>query len=83
MAILAQQTEARTQQLVEETARQDRINAAAEALRLKREARRAKVSPAGQQFQVTKPKKRRKVTRRRYTAPTRSGADPRQASIPW
>ena len=83
MAILAQQTEARTQQLVEETARQDRINAAAEALRLKREARRAKVSPAGQQFQVTKPKKRRKVTRRRYTAPRRSGADPRQASIPW
>ena len=83
MAILAQQTEARTQQLVEETARQDKINAAAETLRLKREARRAKVSPAGQQFQVTKPKKRRKVTRRRYTAPTRSGADPRQASIPW
>jgi len=83
MAILAQQTEARTQQLVEETARQDRINAAAEALRLKREARRAKVSPAGQQFQVTKPKKRRKVTRRRYTAPTRYGADPQRASTPW
>ena len=84
MEVLASQQEARTQQLVTETARQQKINAAAEALRAKREARRAKVSPAGQQFQVTKPKKA-KVTRRRYTPqrPRPYTRDPQRASTPW
>ena len=84
MEVLASQQEARTQQLVTETARQQKINAAAEALRAKREARRAKVSPTGQQFQVTKPKKA-KVTRRRYTPqrPRPYTRDPQRASTPW
>lgn len=84
MAVLASQQEVRTQQLVAETARQQKINAAAEALRAKREARRAKVSPAGQQFQVTKPKKA-KVTRRRYTPqrPRPYTRDPQRAPTPW
>ena len=84
MAVLASQQEARTQQLVAETARQQKINAAAEALRAKREARRAKVSPAGQQFQVTKPKKA-KVTRRRYIPqrPRPYTRDPQRAPTPW
>ena len=63
---------------------QKKKNAAAEALRAKLEARRAKVSPAGQQFQVTKPKKA-KVTRRRYTPqrPRPYTRDPQRAPTPW
>lgn len=88
MAVLAQQEQTvRQQQLVEETARQQKIleekRALAEQARLKREARRAKSSPSGKQFQVTKPRKRVQIKRRRFSAPRQTRADPRRASTPW
>lgn len=88
MAVLAQQEQTvRQQQLVEETARQQKIveekRALAEQARLKREARRAKSSPSGKQFQVTKPRKRVQIKRRRFSAPRPTRADPRRASTPW